>query len=329
MTAENIPATAHFDFHDIDELTEFVQVQGWNSEYLQLQKGRAKWEIFHVWIGEAQLAELHYGAPFLWQGAIPKDTFSLAIPTYLEKEAFYGGNPVTQENCYAASCSQQLDTRANGQFETYVLSVPRDRILAFAEQIQVSLTAEQLLSLQGVILVTHPPSLGQLHAYVKEVLTLAKTDPDWLMDQSQGNSRPQLILEDLLPLLVNFLTTDPDLAPEKESNQRTLFKQAKALMQQGMTHPITLTELCQGLDKSQRSLYYAFQNYVGLPPMEFLKLLRLHVVRRELRLADPQTETVTTISGRYGGFWHMGQFSKDYKQMFGESPSATLRNKKS
>ncbi|RLD37204.1 MAG: AraC family transcriptional regulator, partial [Bacteroidetes bacterium] len=29
---------------------------------------------------------------------------------------------------------------------------------------------------------------------------------------------------------------------------------------------------------------------------------------------------------RASGFWHMGQFYKDYKKFFGELPSDTLKN---
>jgi AraC family ethanolamine operon transcriptional activator len=32
---------------------------------------------------------------------------------------------------------------------------------------------------------------------------------------------------------------------------------------------------------------------------------------------------VVDIAAQYG-FWHMGQFSKDYKNLFGELPSSTL-----
>jgi AraC family ethanolamine operon transcriptional activator len=34
-------------------------------------------------------------------------------------------------------------------------------------------------------------------------------------------------------------------------------------------------------------------------------------------------DTIALLAARYG-FWHAGQFSADYKGLFGESPSATL-----
>jgi AraC family ethanolamine operon transcriptional activator len=47
-------------------------------------------------------------------------------------------------------------------------------------------------------------------------------------------------------------------------------------------------------------------------------------VRRALREADPQRETVGDIAARWG-FWHLSRFAADYKEMFGELPSNTLK----
>ena len=45
---------------------------------------------------------------------------------------------------------------------------------------------------------------------------------------------------------------------------------------------------------------------------------------RVLKSTDPKLATISQIAIEWG-FWHMGQFSADYKKMFGETPSTTLR----
>jgi transcriptional regulator GlxA family with amidase domain len=40
--------------------------------------------------------------------------------------------------------------------------------------------------------------------------------------------------------------------------------------------------------------------------------------------ADPTTTTVSDAAGRCG-FLHLGRFSVQYREKFGETPSATLR----
>jgi AraC family ethanolamine operon transcriptional activator len=47
-------------------------------------------------------------------------------------------------------------------------------------------------------------------------------------------------------------------------------------------------------------------------------------VRRELRDANPATTQVQDVAARWG-FWHLSHFASDYRAMFGELPSDTLR----
>jgi AraC-like DNA-binding protein len=60
-----------------------------------------------------------------------------------------------------------------------------------------------------------------------------------------------------------------------------------------------------------------------MAPKRYLLLRRMHLARRALREAAPDTTTVTDIATRFG-FWQLGRFSIDYRALFGEAPSVTL-----
>jgi len=83
-------------------------------------------------------------------------------------------------------------------------------------------------------------------------------------------------------------------------------------------------ELCHELEVSERTLRYAFQHVIGASPLTFLKGQRLNRVYRALRRADPAVRLVKQVA-QDNGFSHLGQFSQDYKQLFGEAPSTTLQ----
>jgi len=71
-------------------------------------------------------------------------------------------------------------------------------------------------------------------------------------------------------------------------------------------------------------LQYAFHDIMGMSPLTYLLRLRLHRARDELRTAASGSTTVTDVAMNWG-FWHFGEFSRAYKNCFGEVPSRTLR----
>jgi len=85
-----------------------------------------------------------------------------------------------------------------------------------------------------------------------------------------------------------------------------------------------LSELCAIANVSERTLQYAFRDMLGMSPLTYLHRLRLHRARDELRRANSNSMSVTDVALNWG-FWHFGEFSRAYKNCFGEVPSKTLR----
>jgi AraC-like DNA-binding protein len=63
--------------------------------------------------------------------------------------------------------------------------------------------------------------------------------------------------------------------------------------------------------------------HMGIGPVRYLWLRRMHLARRALLSAAPGTKTVTEIATG-SGFWELGRFAIEYRALFGEVPSATL-----
>lgn len=86
----------------------------------------------------------------------------------------------------------------------------------------------------------------------------------------------------------------------------------------------TTGDLATATGVSARALQKAFQRGGYPPPMTYLCRLRLSKAHAELANADSSITTVTAVAGRWG-FVHLGRFADQYRQMFGQSPSETLR----
>jgi AraC family ethanolamine operon transcriptional activator len=87
-----------------------------------------------------------------------------------------------------------------------------------------------------------------------------------------------------------------------------------------------VSDLCRAAAVSERTLEGAFIEILGLTPMAYLIRLRLHRVREAL-LEATQGSTTVSAEALNWGFWHFGEFSRAYKDCFGELPSDTLRRK--
>jgi AraC-like DNA-binding protein len=88
--------------------------------------------------------------------------------------------------------------------------------------------------------------------------------------------------------------------------------------------PWSSASLAQEAAVSVRALQEGFQRSFDLPPMAYLRQVRLSRVHDELVAADPGTVTITTVAARWG-FLHAGRFATAYRLKFGCRPSETLR----
>lgn len=100
-------------------------------------------------------------------------------------------------------------------------------------------------------------------------------------------------------------------------------QQARDYVTEHLHEPIHLADLCAELGLSRRGVEVLFQDSLRIGPTAFLRHQRLHGVRRALRAA-PSMPGAVKKSALDWGFWHMGHFAREYREFFGESPSATL-----
>ncbi len=108
--------------------------------------------------------------------------------------------------------------------------------------------------------------------------------------------------------------------------QRQLIDKAVDYCEYREDEVIRINLLCRELGISERTLRFAFHNLTGMPPLAFLKKQRLNRIYRILRNSDPAEMLVKQVAYPHG-FSHLGQFSRDYRQLFGEAPSETLRRR--
>ena len=114
---------------------------------------------------------------------------------------------------------------------------------------------------------------------------------------------------------------------EPFDDKSTLFVRARAVrravdtMRERAGEDLPISEICSLAGVSWRTLDRGFKEQFGIGPKAYLNRIRLGHTRSALLRKRPES-SVADIANEWG-FWHMGQFAKDYRRFFGELPSAT------
>ncbi len=116
----------------------------------------------------------------------------------------------------------------------------------------------------------------------------------------------------------------------KESEkQRTKFdiQQVRNILDESIHEKISIHEVLKYFNISERNLHNAFKLTYATSPKRYLQNLKLNAVRSELLQREFFTTSVADIAFKYG-FTHMSHFTKEYKKMFLELPTHTLKKNK-
>jgi AraC family ethanolamine operon transcriptional activator len=149
--------------------------------------------------------------------------------------------------------------------------------------------------------------------------------------KSSGFLRPvrarEMAERALIPLMADALGGHNGTTAERlpSLNRRVAaVRVCETYMREHLDKTVTLVDLSETSGLRLRSLINAFQAVTGFSPMAYFKRERLSGVRQALRRPHPTRIRVIDVATAWG-FWHMGHFTADYREMFGESPSETLR----
>ncbi len=104
-------------------------------------------------------------------------------------------------------------------------------------------------------------------------------------------------------------------------------KRAIDYLEAHLDTPVTLPDLVAASGVAGRTLLQHFRDTQGVSPIRYLRNARFRKVREALARAQPG-DSVTAIAMSWG-FSHMGRFAVEYRRRFGESPSETLRQRRS
>jgi len=180
---------------------------------------------------------------------------------------------------------------------------------------------EVLASKDTRVLTPDPRLMAHLLTLHRSVTRMASAASEILSHPEVARAIEQTMIDTMVKCLVSAEDTNTTVGWRHHLRIMARFEE---WLSRYPDRPAYVAEVCAALGVSQRTLTICCQEHLALSPTRYLWLRRMHLARRELLRAMPETRTVADTAMNYG-FWELGRFSVSYKAIFGESPRATLR----
>ena len=299
---------------DVDQ--HALSFDGWQIHYEQLSPGRfcgstdqLKLQGMQILRDRSNQAMNKYGAA--WPGSL---TFSL--PLQVEGVLHCAGKTIEDGRWLVARGDKLPELRTPANVELLCITVMEQELVQLLHDQNSRLQPDQL---PGLYRLPVPRMELELVRLVSELLDPA-TQACQPLRQSAVCTE---IRESVLLQLLDVLNGDEDPTSTSAVGRMRIVAKARELILANPDAPPSILELCHHVGASRRKLQYCFQEALGINPVAYLRMLRLNAARRALCQARA-ADGVQDIAGNWG-FWHLGRFASEYKQLFGEKPSQTLR----
>ena len=169
--------------------------------------------------------------------------------------------------------------------------------------------------------------VGELFDWGKRLVDIAARQPDLFTERPAIRMSAQVdLFETLIATLCETRDCDTARGDRKRQDYSRMVKNVEEYALAHVGDHLLVGDLCKIAAVSERTMETAFKEILGITPLAYLIRIRLHRVRQAL-LARSCGSTTVSAEALNWGFWHFGEFSRAYKECFGELPSDTLRRK--
>ena len=309
------PFTDFQMFDDVDEGAKCFT--SWNMRYDQISPGKLQGKIREVRFRGVRIFWEITNQMIRQTCCFPADLKVFGVPMRMEGEAVFFGRRAGLEALLVAPA--MLDFRSAPLLDLMTVAVDVDKLGHAAYD--MSRIEPQEMFRNPLCLQAPPGALSRLREILLSVFHTIDQAPTLFVSEAVQKN-----IEDALTLALIELSPDLPAVDEFKTveRRRRLVEAACSYALSNRDGPVSILDICRTFGASRRKLNYCFQEVLGVRPIQYLRALRLNGVRRDLKAARSEGKAVQDVAVRWG-FCHLSQFSADYRAMFGERPSDTLR----
>lgn len=304
---------------DSDEHAE--SLGKWDQIYDQLTPGAFSGEVTDIWFEGIQIFRETTNRSVSQSGTTWKGSFVIGIPVGLKSPGLFAKQLLTQDSVLTFRGDNDFTLTTPDNFDVVAVAVP-EQALIDAIQPHSNEELKQLFPSAPSVLVIPPGKLDELRNCLLSIFDPSNFEPGLLAYPQVQKAMRSAIIGHLAEVLGTATQAPPPSRSFKGRLQ--VVRDATDYALSHTTEPITVGDLCERLNISRRMLNYCFLEVFGTNPVQYLRTLRLNGVRRELRECSGSTSVIRDIASNWG-FWHLSRFAGEYRELFGELPSDTLR----
>jgi AraC family ethanolamine operon transcriptional activator len=291
-------------YQDIDEFADALR--GTVGCFIRTAPSDSHWWIDGIELASSSMQHLHTGGPFTFAGRGKPGTVTFQVPLTHLGTVRVNGQILDAESFVVLREDRPFLWSVSDTSQWASVSVPLSHALATS-------VLEDGMSNGTVRRRTSP----QMLQAVKRLIDAAR-----LMDVATADRE---IASGLLHALKHSVPADAGPRIGRPQLSRSIvISTALGFMNANEGQPVFIDDLCRATQVSERALRNMFHEFFGVGPMRLLKVRQLHEIRAALLRTQPQLDTVTHIAARFGVF-DPSLLARNYKVLFGESPSRTLR----
>ena len=306
------------EFKLFEELAEAVV--GWELDFCQLSPATGPFYLQQLAGPSVLISRAVIQAKFYQSGgAVPEyRTVSLVAPGYRHGIWRWCGQAVSYNSLLVMPEGGDFESVSLGAYDSLHLSLSTP-LLQQVAQSEFGLTLHQLMP-EGRCFC---PDGGEALELLRSLLLKITNAPRG--NQASSSLDPDHLLEYEMAFLVLSCLHGDRTGTSVDSNTKRAKALAAALaLINAEPNQLSVKSLVAGTGVSRRTLENAFRDGLDISPAAFLKNLRLQKLSRALLRADGSSSRVSNILSA-NGFDHQGQCAADYKALFNELPSVTLK----
>jgi AraC-like DNA-binding protein len=244
----------------------------------------------------------------------------LTFPLGSDGPQYWNGVPLERGEFALHATGEAFHLRAVGSARWGLISLLRRDLAAHGR----ALLGTPLLPPKAMTLLHMPSenvrSILRLH---RQACRLAATRPDMLSHREVARSLDQ---ELLLALIGGLGAAKSSHGGATEKSHAAIMARFEGVIASRIDQPTKMRELSAAAGVPERTLRMCCQKFLGKSPADYIKLRRLTLVRAALMRKADGLPGIAAVARQFG-FTEPGRFAVVYREVFGESPSATLQQR--